>query len=86
MGFSKGRGMGRGRGFGGGGHGWRNMFYATGQPRWARFGVHDPIYPKSYPEMEMQTLKNQANILKSELDLIEKRLAEIKAGTGKKQT
>jgi hypothetical protein len=62
------------------------MFYATGLPRWARFGVHDSIYPKSDPEMEMQTLSNQADILKSELDLIEKRLAEIKAGTRKQQT
>jgi hypothetical protein len=41
---------------------------------------------KPDPEMEMQALRNQAQILKSELDFIEKRLAEIKAGNAEQQT
>jgi len=34
-----------GRGFGGGGRGWRNMYYATGLPGWARAG-YAPAAPK----------------------------------------
>ncbi|MBN1569801.1 MAG: DUF5320 domain-containing protein [Acidobacteria bacterium] len=90
VGFGRGRGFfGRGRGFSGGGRGWRNMFYATGQPGWMRFGGHAVPYPypnpyqaayqKPDPEAETQALKNQAEILQSELDAIEKRLSEIKA-------
>jgi hypothetical protein len=91
MGFGRGHGA-RGRGAGGGGRGWRNMFYATGLPRWMRFGGnaapdrYQTSYQKQDPEMEMHTLKNQAQILRSELDTIEKRLAEIKTGTAERQT
>lgn len=38
FGFGGGFGCGRGGGRGGFGRGYRNMFYATGQPGWARFG------------------------------------------------
>jgi hypothetical protein len=82
MGFGRGRGAG-GRGPGGGGRGWRNMFFATGLPGWMRFGGHAAPYgyPASYrkptPEMEKQALKNQAEVLQSELDFIKKRLDEI---------
>ncbi len=82
MGFGRGRGF-RAGGFSGGGRGWRNMFYATGQPGWMRAGVH--AAPNRYqapdPEAETQVLKNQAQILKSELDAIEKRISEIKGGS-----
>jgi len=84
MGFGRGRGFG---GRGGGGRGWRNMFYATGQPGWMRFGGH--AAPYGYPgpyqkpdtEMEKQALKSQADALQSELDFIRKRLGEIETVT-----
>jgi hypothetical protein len=80
------------RGFGGGGRGWWNRFFAIDPPRWMQFRGY--AAPNRYqtpdqkpdPEMEMQALRNQAQILKSELDFIEKRLAEIKAGNAEQQT
>jgi len=80
IGFGRGCGF-RGRGFIGGGRGWRNMFYATGQPGWMRAGTYAAPYPAFDPEMETQALKNQAQILKSQLDAIEKRISEIKGGS-----
>lgn len=83
MGGSRGRSF-QGRGSGGGGRGWRNMFFATGLPRWARFGgrvapfFYQAPYQNPDPEVEKQALKNQAQILKEELDFIEKRLSGIK--------
>ena len=83
MGFGHGRGFFGGRG---GGRGWRNMFYATGLPGWMRFGWYNAPYGyqttfvKPDPEMEKQTLRNQADALQSELDFIRKRLDEIETG------
>jgi hypothetical protein len=64
------------------------MFYATGHPGWMRFGGYaaPDRYPTPYskpdPEMEKRALKNQAEALQSELDSIQKRLANIEtAGT-----
>jgi len=74
-------GFGRGRGFGGGGRGRRNMFYATGLPGWMRFGGNAAQYQKADPGFEKQMLKNQADALQSELDVIKKRLSEIESGT-----
>lgn len=82
-----GMGFGRGRGFGGGGWGWRNRFFATGQPGWMRFGVYAAAYgypmanPNPDPETERQVLRNQADAMEAELNLIRKRLAETEAGT-----
>lgn len=61
-------------GFGnqGGGRGWRNMFYATGIPGWQRFGYIPPA-----PQQEAESLKEQANWLKDQLDAINKRLEEL---------
>jgi RNA polymerase-interacting CarD/CdnL/TRCF family regulator len=42
----------------------------------APYLYHSP-YQKPDPEMEKQALKNQAQLLKEELDFIEKRIAEI---------
>lgn len=86
--FARGFGMGfgRGRGAGGGGRGWRNRFFATGQPGWMRYGwsggsyANMAVYPNQ--EIEKQDLKTQAEALRSELDLINKRLSEIEAGSG----
>lgn len=87
MGFGRGFGMGlgRGRGFGGGGRGWRHRFFATGVPGWAYYG--GSMGPYGYglpqqepdPEMEKQALKNEAQMLQSELDAIKKRLEDLEA-------
>jgi len=80
MGFGRGRGFG-GPGFGGGGRGWRHWFHATGLPGWARFGGYASPYQKPDPELEKQTLKNQAEVLQSELEFIKKKLGEIEPGS-----
>jgi hypothetical protein len=76
MGFGRGRRF-AGRGFWSGGRGRRNMFYATGLPGWMRFGPYSAPNQKPGPEMEKEALKNQAEALQTELDLIKRRLAEI---------
>ena len=75
-------------GGGGGGRGWRNQFYATGQPGWMRAG-RAPAWgmrpmdaaPWSAPtvteEQEMEALKQQAEYLKTALDDINQRLEEL---------
>jgi len=80
FGFGKGCGAER-RGFGGGGHGWRNMFHATGLPGWMRFGMNAASCQKSDPELEKEALRNRAETLQSEQELIKKRLGEIETGT-----
>jgi hypothetical protein len=83
-------GYGRGRGWrgggpawqGGGGRGWRHQYYATGQPRWARYdyppdwsyGLYGPPISE---EQETELLKNQAEALGRELEAINKRLADL---------
>jgi hypothetical protein len=87
-GSGRGFGMGRGRGsgFGGGGRGRRNMFYATGLPGWMRFGQgvvpygNMAPYRQVNPETEKQALKQQAEVLQSELDMVKKRISEIETG------
>ena len=74
-----------GFGFFGRGRGWRNMFWATGFPGWARFGYPNaptaagfgffPAEPTSDEEKEI--LKEQAESLKRALAEIEKRLQEL---------
>jgi hypothetical protein len=78
LGFRRGRG-GRGAGLGAGGRGWRHWFYATGLPGWLRFGGQPTVQPKSNSDAEKQTLKAQADFLKSELDRIKTRLSEMEA-------
>lgn len=56
-----------GFGRGGGGFGWRNRYYATGIPGW--------VAPT--PEQETADLKAQADLLKSQMDAIQRRLDEI---------
>ena len=72
-------GYGYGRGYGGGWtRGWRhrNWFYATGLPRWARWGGPAPWAPPTR-EQELGELKQQADCLKEQLDAISKRMAEL---------
>lgn len=52
---------------GGAGRGWRHRFFATGIPGWV---------PPT-PEQETADLKAQADLLKEQLDVIQKRIAEI---------
>jgi len=82
-----------GRGFGGGGRGgwgYRNMYYATGLPRWARGGYGypmpnpgwapwgmGPVAPAWGPEQETEMLKQQAEALNQQMEAINKRLAEL---------
>ena len=75
-------GMGMGWGWRGGGRGWRNMYYATGLPGWARSGYAAPgVVPPAYgapsKEQEMSALKNQADLLRQQLDAISQRLEEL---------
>jgi hypothetical protein len=72
-----GRGAGRGRGFGGGvggrgGRGFRNMFWATGLPGWARFGG-----AASAPGSEKEALEQQLRALEASLDQVRHKLDEI---------
>lgn len=81
-----GMGYGWGRGFGGG-RGARHTFRATGLPGWMRLGTYSvpsgrpAWYQNPDPEMERAGLRNQADILQSQLDSIRKRLSEIETGT-----
>ncbi len=89
-------GFGRG-GYGGGGYGRgggrgyrrRNMFYATGQPGWARGGwgmdrnVPSPVaYAPPTTQDESTFLKEQADYFEQALRDIKKRLAELEGATG----
>lgn len=74
MGFRRGRGS-RGRFFGGG-FGWRHRLYATGMPGWNRF---DP-YAGPGPESEKQGLKQEAEALEAELEMVKKRIDELESG------
>ena len=76
-------------GWGGGGRGWRNRFYATGQPGWMRagwapawgappVGAAPSAAPGMTEEQEVEALQQQADYLKSALDEIAQRLDELK--------
>jgi hypothetical protein len=81
-GFVRGRGYG-GRGMrGGGGWGWRNLFYATGLPRWARWGTppvaaYGAPYAAPSREQEVEMLRGEAEWLKGQLDAIAQRMEEL---------
>jgi hypothetical protein len=86
-GRGRGFGGGRGRGFGGGGRGWRNMFWATGMPGWARFGTFPgpgmgaPVYGAGMTRSEeVEVLKQQAEYFKANLEDIERRLQAMEEG------
>lgn len=83
-GFGRGGGFG-GRGFGSGGRGWRNWFHATGIPGWMRLGGNAASVQNSHQKIEQQALKNQAEILQTEMDAIKKRLDEMETQSVKEQ-
>ncbi len=78
-----------GRGYGGwggrgGGCGYRNWYYATGLPGWARAGQYPawgavPYQAPTAPGQEADFLKAQAENLKAALENIEKRLQELES-------
>ena len=74
--FSGWWGAGRRGGGWGRGQRWRHWFYATGLPRWARFGSA-PDWEPPIPEQETEALKAQAEWLQGELDAIQQRLGEL---------
>jgi len=84
-------GFGVGRGAFGGGRGHRNMFYATGLPRWARFDnanynapfVAPSNTPQATSEQELSYLKNQADYFQTALGDINKRIEELEKGSKK---
>ncbi len=86
-GWRSGRGAGFGGGFGGGfGRGWRNQYYATGIPGWARGGGIPGGYG-GYYETEKTAETNageqtpnqnaQIEFLRTELERITRRLADL---------
>jgi hypothetical protein len=80
-----GRGFGAGfvggRAFGGSGRGWRNCFYATGLPGWARFGGYPQPAMAPDPAMEKQALQAQADALEAQLEMLRQRLGALDSGT-----
>jgi hypothetical protein len=72
-------------GSGCGRHGYRNVYHATGLPRSARFFGFAAPYQEPDPEIEIRELRNEARVLQSEMDAIQKRLDEIDAGATKTQ-
>jgi len=83
-------GFGRGWGLWGGGRGWRNMYWATGLPGWARFGYGG--WPGAYPappawapqwtaQDEANALRQQAEMLQNTLDEINRRLEQLSQET-----
>jgi hypothetical protein len=68
-----------GRGFGrGGGRGYRNRFFATGVPGWARAGIGFPntsSMPAAQQELDM--LKQQAQDLQDSLGQINSRIEQL---------
>jgi len=89
MGWGRGWGGGWGRGGGrGGGWGWRNMYYATGVPGWARggyapawgappAGAYGPYTTPPTRQQEADALKAQAEWLKEQLDAISQRITAL---------
>jgi hypothetical protein len=69
-----------GRGFGcfGRGRGWRNRFWATGSPGWARAGYgYPPFTGAEYPSRAGFTAKDEIDILQDQADFFRQRLEEI---------
>jgi len=58
----------------GGGRGWRNMYYATGLPGWART---EAVPPAAAAGQELADLKAQAASLAEGLDAIQKRVQDM---------
>jgi hypothetical protein len=87
LGSEGGPALGRGRGIWsrgfGGGRGWRNQYFATGLPGWARGGrfasgwAMRPPESKIDREAEKLLLARRAEALHEELERLEKRFSEL---------
>ena len=72
-GFANARpGYGLGMGYRGGGRGWRNMYYATGMPGWARGGF---VPPAPVAGSLVEELKAQAGFLAERLEALQRQIA-----------
>jgi len=68
-----------GRGFFGSRRGQRNMYYATGLPRWSRYNqVNYPQYGYT-KEDELNALKNEAKYMNQNIEDINKRIQELES-------
>jgi len=65
-----------GRGGRGRGHGW--CYYATGVPRWARYGPFEDVPFDADKATIKKALEEDANLLTDELNKIKMRLEEFK--------
>jgi len=66
----------------GGGRGWRNWYYATGLPGWARAGLYPawgaaPYGAAPAREDELRALKDQEQTLRSTLEDVQQRIGEL---------
>lgn len=79
---------GRGCGFGRGGHGRRNLFRATGLPRWARGGAFamSPTAQGTTRDLggKIEDLRRQAQSLEGTLAEIRSQLERLEAGSAGK--
>ena len=80
--FARGRGYGGRPVRGGGGRGWRHQYHATGLPRRARWGpapvaAYGAPYAPPTREQELETLRDEAEWLKQQLDAIAQRMEEL---------
>jgi hypothetical protein len=76
--MNPGPGMGLGLGRGGGGRGWRNMYYATGLPGWARAGWLPAWGAPAAPYGVPAAAADEAALLKAQAEYFERALGEIK--------
>lgn len=65
----------------GAGRGFRRMFYATGLPRWTRFGSQSINGAYISESDEKEVMKNQARVLENQLNDLKKRLAKFEETT-----
>ena len=83
-------GYGMGRGRRGGGRGYRNWFYATGMPGWARAQAGMPAFGganfSASVADEKAFLKQRADYLKSELEALEVRIKSLEEDSRPKET
>jgi hypothetical protein len=74
-----GAGFGAAVGCKGRGRGWRNEYYATGIPGWARGGTIR-LMPAE-PHQELTDLRTQADRLAGQLDFVRRRIEALEGGT-----
>jgi len=75
----RGYGMMQGRGRRGGWSNWQTPYGGPRRPGWMSWGGYAPTAQGISPELERQSLKSQADMLQSELQRIQQRLADLEA-------